>query len=284
MRDLLIDEDGRTCSLPPAATKVRVDDPARDPEFSAIIAHAIEQLGFVFVHARRDDVRVRISQATVAPKALVTLGYWLADANPRRVVIFDQGAGPSAQLLFSQRQIMRHLGRLLSHVNARGADTYNEQDLQPGGLSARSALGALVRCWADHGPEHAERQLVRLARERVGRRFAIVEPRASGAGLVVAKLGNGFRVPNTRAFSLLVGHTFADHPDRAYGLNIDRSLQAAFANGQPTLARVDATIAWPGIGARRHRYRRLTLPLGAVDGQRRLLVATDIQGAVRFGT
>ena len=110
--NLLFDTLGRACTFSQTGRSARERDPARDPAYAAVIDYAIEQLGHVFLHARREEVRVRVSARSAAPQALVALGYWLADRNPRRVVMFDRGAQPAAQLLFTQQQIRRHIGAL----------------------------------------------------------------------------------------------------------------------------------------------------------------------------
>jgi len=268
---LLFDDRGATWDARSVELRRRLSCPHYG---GGLAADLVRNVGFVAGRSLGSDATVRLHPRVVSEVALAAVFYWLADHNPRRVLIDFEGENRPAEICTSAAAA---IARLIELTQQRGfSRNIAERPCSLDQLSTGSPLRGLLEIWARNEGRFNEPALVKCASRQLLRRFLVVRQSASGR-LLFDTIGDGLHVPDKSWFTSAIGHPIEDQPDTQYWLWVAKSHRATLRLNCPVLTDIDASIYWPSRGRVRRRYRRLLLPCTARDGTRFLFSANSAE-------
>jgi hypothetical protein len=234
-------------------------------------------LGFVAGCHSGSNASLRLQLDLVSDIALAAAYYWLADCEPRRVLIDFLGPSRPAEVFPSAEAA---IARLVKLTRDREVSRHvAEKPCSIDELAAGSPLRGLVELWARNGGRYDAAAFCAYATRRLLKRFLIVR-QDDAYGLVIDTIGEGLHVPERDWFRSAIGRPIEHQPDAPYWRWVAQIQRSALQANDPVVSDIDASIFWPSLGRVRRRYRRLLLPCTARDGTRLLFSANSAEGRV----
>lgn len=241
----------------------------------------IRQAGLAAIAVQETAVTLEFVPALTSPAACLSILKILEKYSPERV-------GLSWYNKEWTYEIVRGWAAAQKRVSA--LTVVHRSEPEPRYLSATQGLENLQ-------PDNPLAQVFALWRERSGRfyptsdesrlsestngRFFVVGRDGGGSGLQFAYAGPGWHAFGQGWGARMVGRDVAHQPDLNYGKWCADCFRRAIEVGRPQITFNDVLVRVPrNSNQKRIRYQRLTLPIDAPPGARRLLSATHIDTGI----
>ena len=140
----------------------------------------------------------------------------------------------------------------------RRKDDFRRALRQSDQLERSDGLSLVLDAWRS-GIRDVE-QLAVITRQHLSDRYVVTAPTGPRNRFSILGQGKDFHLLGqdwlSRAEHLLI----RDWPDQAFGSWVEEHYAQAWEQFEPRIEDIDCFIEWPGIGSRRHGYRRVILP------------------------
>lgn len=265
---LLIDDAG--LEWPATSRKLReaFGSPYSGSEF---VDYAIANLGFVGIDNYGASCQLRLRPSLVSEACWRGVSKWLRRARSERVVVSWLGSDWSYELIRSTDVALRRVENLITSTTTARPDDFLSRPLGLDEISPLSALGQIVRDWANLSTPSGQGKLRQLVEATLGDRYVLVEKSSDDGRLMFQEFGQGLFAPYETWRSCAIGAPIEEQPDRNYGRWVATAYQEVLIANQPRIAKVDAIVRWPHAGRARMRYKQVIVPILTSAGQRTLL-------------
>lgn len=264
---LLIDDEGRVWDADSAELRKRLFWMSRSDDLAR---NTICELGFIGFRRCASDVQVRLSATRLAPCALATALYLLAETKTADWVAIEFVDDDRAPEIVAFGEVIDRLTAISDCAEL--AQRVQAHDRDVAGLAEQSPLRRLFEHWHRNAGRCNPLHLEQIADDTVGGRFLVVS-RLSTSRFVIEDCGDGFRAPDARWVRSARGKHLDEQHDVIYFRWVLSEYHRTLTTGRPKLTDIDARLLWPGIGAHHVRHRRLLLPCTSADGSRYLFLA-----------
>ncbi len=232
-----------------------------------------EQDGFIRLSLPPAPTFLSFDPSQTSFRAFATTGAILKAANPDRIAVRISGDQAEYRIAGSASEassILYQALRRAKRVGAFQADrrSVEEQDLEP---SYRLLLGL----WRDTGGRIDAETRSQQLHEIMSGKFLSVQERTPGDLLEFTSIGKASNVYKDKSWLLQSsGMLVENQPDMKYGLWVQEGYRAAMQQQEPQVDDVDALVYDPFQQKyRRHKYRRMLLPIRGPHDQPMLLSA-----------
>ena len=162
---LLIDDAG--LEWPATSRKLReaFGSPYSGSEF---VDYAIANLGFVGIDNYGASCQLRLRPSLVSEACWRGVSKWLRRARSERVVVSWLGSGWSYELIRSTDVALRRVENLITSTTTARPDDFLSRPLGLDDISPLSALGQIVRDWANLSTPSGQEKLRQLVEATLG--------------------------------------------------------------------------------------------------------------------
>jgi hypothetical protein len=260
----LIDPEGRRHAQAPARLRAGLAALGWQPgpgEGLGLAAH-----GFVEIAAARGGLAIRLRPLLVSGAAMAELGFLLAEARPKRLVLhrFDETARlwrhvPHADWRAVLETLEAPAGptRFPDYAAAPLADTDAHPD--PAG-DPPAPLARLRRDWREAARAAGGIPLLADASRPTPGGWPLLVRAAPEGALRLLRGGGELAFCGATCLAVPPGAALEDQPDRRFAARLAATLRRALIAGEPLLQRVEATLRPAPDRTLRVVYRRLVLP------------------------
>jgi len=241
----------------------------------------IRQAGLCAVMVQESFVTLEFVPALTSPAACLSILKALEKYRPERVGLSWYNKKWTYEIAGGWTAAQKRVSALTVVNRAEPEPRYLtvRQDLED--LLPDSPLAQVVALWRErNGKFNRSNDETRLSESTNGL-FFIVSRDGDGSGLQFSHAGPGWQAFGQDWGARMVGRDVAHQPDLNYGKWCAECFRHAIEVGRPQLTVNDVLVHVPHNSIqKRIRYQRLTLPIKASSGTRRLLSATLVDTGI----
>lgn len=237
------------------------------------VAFSIRYLGYASVEARHRATIVTLNPRLISKNARLRLAMCVRQRGHDRVLVQDIDDGTNVPRLYaSQRDAMTGLLSLISSVQAECQQRFRFLRQRP---SRSEPLKEAVKLWERERAGTRLDQVLKELQQFDLRRYSVVT-RGTAQNIPEYLFISPFlELPCPTWNVAMIGRPVPHLPDGEYGQWVAGAHTAALTSGEMRDELIEAEIRVPLGPAKRHKYRRLILPVQSAAAARALVVISS---------